>query len=150
MGIVPEHRGVGVLVVEDEMTVAAVIEAILYDAGYHVLGPFYSPKDGLEAIGTFRPDVALLDMDLARGTSFELADELDRRSIPLVLVSGIPGGTLEGRYQNRPFLTKPFGISELLETIERVARVDVFKREPRTGAAIVIRELTSPPCRRTP
>jgi DNA-binding response OmpR family regulator len=125
VGTVPEHRGVGVLVVEDEMIVAAVIEAILYDAGYHVLGPFYSPKDGLEAIGTFRPDVALLDMSLTRGTSFELADELDRRSIPFVLVSGTPCGMLEGRYQNRPFLTKPFGISELLKTIEAVARVDV-------------------------
>ena len=87
--------------------------AILTDAGYHVLGPLHSSTDGIEAISTFRPDAALLDVRLARGTSLLLAEELERQNIPFALVSGATRRMIAARYRNRPFLAKPFGTGEL-------------------------------------
>jgi len=97
--------------------VATYMAAILSDAGYHVLGPLHSSTDGIEAISTFRPDAALLDVRLARGTSLLLAEELERQNIPFALVSGATRRMIAARYRNRPFLAKPFGTGELLETV---------------------------------
>lgn len=82
---------VSVLVVEDEILIAADLEYILLDGGLSVIGPCASLDEAMAAIETSTPDFALLDCDLAGVSSMPLARELRRRAIPFAFLTGLSG-----------------------------------------------------------
>jgi CheY-like chemotaxis protein len=101
-----------VLVVEDEMLVAMMLEGMLKDIGYHVIKAARVAKaTGLAASEAI--DVAILDVNLAGQTSYPVADELRRRGIPFVFASGYSPGSLRADYRDSPILRKPYTIEEV-------------------------------------
>ena len=63
-----------VLIVEDEVLVAAEIEFLVQEAGLEALGVVISSEEALVAISEQRPDLVLLDVHLADGpTGVEIA-----------------------------------------------------------------------------
>ena len=69
-----------VLIVEDEALIAMDLEAILQDAGYRVLVANSVPA-ALEMVSHQETDVAILDINLGRSTTFDLADALSVQNI---------------------------------------------------------------------
>lgn len=105
--------GRSVLVVEDETLVAMLVEDTLLDAGARVVGPVATVAAALEALGRERPDLAVLDMNLAGETSEAVADALVEQGVPFVVASGYgPGGVAE-RFGTRPVLSKPYAPEDL-------------------------------------
>ena len=82
-----------ILMVEDEMNLAMMLEDILEDAGYRVLKAGRLPQ-ALEIVAqsgldeASRIDVAILDINLAGVQVFPLAEILRARSVPFVFTSG--------------------------------------------------------------
>lgn len=77
-----------VLLVEDEVIVAFEMAQTLKDHGYEVVGPSVRLADGEMRAASANIDVALLDINLGRGTTSEpIAKILRDRNIPLVFMT---------------------------------------------------------------
>jgi CheY-like chemotaxis protein len=92
---------VSVLVVEDEMLLAMLLEDSLADFGCDVVGPVGRVADGVRLANSERLDGAILDVNVGGTDVFPVARELAKRGIPFVFVSGydsnhLPRGSLSG------------------------------------------------------
>jgi CheY-like chemotaxis protein len=79
-----------ILVVEDEIIVSGLIADILTDSGLKVAGPFRSNRDCLDFLDHDRPDAAVLDFNIADGTSGPIAQRLQDMGVPFIVASAYP------------------------------------------------------------
>lgn len=96
-----------VLVVEDEVLIALDIQMQLEDEGWQVIGPAGSVAHAQSLLAEIRPDFAVLDINLGRQTSFEIADALADQNIPFVFLSGSADDVLPDRFRTKRLLSKP-------------------------------------------
>ncbi|MBX7279219.1 response regulator [Pseudomonas sp. ERGC3:05] len=106
-------EGRRVLVVEDEMTIALMIEEMLLDLGAEVIGPESRLDAALRLAGEASIDAAILDVNIRGGNSYPVADVLVQRGIPFIFCSGYNDWALEERHRDRPRLMKPYSLKEL-------------------------------------
>ena len=114
-----------VLVVEDEPSARALLVAILVDDGYDVLA-LEEESAALEALSTFKPDLALLDSGRPGITGGDLARRLRQISdLPIIFVTGadsaedIRSGFKLGADD---YIVKPFDPEELSWRVRAVLR----------------------------
>jgi DNA-binding response OmpR family regulator len=81
--------GCRVLVLEDEAVVALMIEELLTESGFVVIGPVASTMAGLAIVEQEIVDCAVLDIKLTDGTSLPVAKALAARGIPFVIATGV-------------------------------------------------------------
>lgn len=101
-------EGLRILVVEDEMMIAMLMEDFMEEFGCTIVGPVANIENALLLIKTEAIDGALLDLNLAGNVAYPVADELARLRIPFIVVSGYGDQELAGGYNDRPRLPKPF------------------------------------------
>jgi CheY-like chemotaxis protein len=111
---------VRLLVVEDEIMIAMMIEDMLVDLGHEVVALATGLDQGLELARTVGVDLAMLDINLGRGTSFAIADILSERGIPFFFATGYGPDGLEERHRGRVAIKKPFTAKDLETTISRI------------------------------
>jgi DNA-binding response OmpR family regulator len=114
--------GTRVLVVEDELLVAMMIEEALQLAGCVILGPISDLPQALRAAREQVIDVALLDVNLAGARVFPVAAVLAERSVPYVFMTGYGRGMLPVEYANRPTIGKPFKLRDLTDSLSAALR----------------------------
>jgi len=112
--------GYRVLVVEDEMIVAWLLEDMLADLGCTVVGPAARVNQALAMIDAEAIDVAVLDVNLNGQKSYPVADALAARGMPFVFSTGYETESLPSDYQSLPLLQKPFKRSELGDTLAKL------------------------------
>jgi CheY-like chemotaxis protein len=95
-----------VLLVEDEFLVALGLESMIEELGFDILGPVSTTDEAMDLIGATRPDAAILDIDLGRETSFELAEHLRKKRVPLVFCTGVETSCPDS-LRDVPVLIKP-------------------------------------------
>ena len=100
--------GKRILVVEDEVIVAMLLEDILADAGATVVGPAARVARALEILGSEEVDAALLDLNLAGEVTTLVAEELRRRAIPFAFATGYGAAGLPDGFSGHAVLQKPF------------------------------------------
>ena len=109
-----------VLIVEDELLIAMIVEDVLSDLGCEVVGP----EGGLEAamkLARDEPlDAAILDVTIRGGQVFPVAAILLERGVPFVLASGYGDWALPKGLQNQPRLTKPFDSTDLERALSAI------------------------------
>lgn len=109
--------GTRILVVEDEIMIAMLLEEILSDAGYTVVGPYSRLADALVAAQTLPCEAALLDVNLGGEKVFPAAEALEHRHVPFLLLSGYGDKAIPSDHPNWHSLEKPFKERELLMAI---------------------------------
>ena len=102
-----------VLVVEDEMMIAMLIEDMLDEFGCKPVGPATNVPRALELIGKESIAVAVLDLNLDGKDTYAIADALQRKSVPFIFATGYGSTGLRQEYGNRPVLQKPFQARDL-------------------------------------
>jgi len=110
-----------ILIVEDEMIIAMMLEEMLDDLGCTVAGLATKPEEALAIIETEPMDAAILDVNLNGAHSFDIAAALDARGVPFMFSTGY--GSIAGmddRYRTRPVLRKPFRQDELQNVLNAV------------------------------
>jgi two-component system, OmpR family, KDP operon response regulator KdpE len=126
----------GVLIVEDDRTIVDLLRSNLTARGYRVV---VSPdgSDVLRLLDEAAPDVVLLDLMLPGRDGFDLCWAMrDRSDVGIIVLSARRGETDKVRALNLgadDYLTKPFGIEELLARIHatmRRARAPLAPRQP--------------------
>ena len=115
----PNLVGKRVLVVEDEMLVALLVEDVLLEAGCVVIGPFARVSAGLAAAQNETVDVALLDVNVANERVFPIAYALEERGIPFIFVTGYGDGALPKDRPDWEACSKPYQPGQLAAHLAR-------------------------------
>ena len=111
---------VELLLVEDQMLIAADVESILAEHGLEKVTTAPSVTEALRRLEKLTPDIAILDVNLGSGTSMPVAQELLRRDIPFVFATGYSDRSTIPEHLDVPVLRKPYESSALIRMISRV------------------------------
>jgi CheY-like chemotaxis protein len=114
-------QGRSVLVVEDDFYLADDAQLALEAVGAEVLGPVGNVTDALDLIASTQPDLALVDVNLGNGASFEAAAALKARGIPFVFLTGYDADVIPTDHADAPRLQKPTDKRTLLAALEAIA-----------------------------
>lgn len=114
----PAYRPVGmdaprVLVVEDEMTVAMLIEDMVAELSYEVAAVVPRLEDAMRLLDSDSFDIAMLDVHLNGKTVFPFAAELEARGIPFMFATAYGMRGIPEEFRSHLVLQKPFGPIEL-------------------------------------
>jgi CheY-like chemotaxis protein len=103
-------EGMRILIAEDNLFAALELEQTLLAFGCQPVGPVARLDQAMSLASQEDLDGALLDVELQGQTVFAVAEELERRHIPMIFASGY--GTDEvfpAAFVHYPRLPKPFG-----------------------------------------
>jgi DNA-binding response OmpR family regulator len=108
-----------ILIVEDDVLIALDLQSIVLeaiDAEILLSRSVALAKDLIE-----QPvDLALLDVDVTNGKTFEVAMLLKRRQVPFVFLSGSRREHIPSELLDAPFLAKPFEPRRVVEQIRKI------------------------------
>jgi CheY-like chemotaxis protein len=104
--------GLRILLVEDEMMLAMMLEDMLTDLGYRVVLAGRIAK-AVQLAASEAIDGAILDMNVAGESVYPVAQELRTRGIPFIFATGYGPQGVDPRYQSSPVLTKPYHVTDL-------------------------------------
>jgi DNA-binding response OmpR family regulator len=111
-------EGARVLVIEDEMMAASMLEMVLADCGCVVVGPVPSMELGLALAKEGPLDAAILDVNLGGEPVFPVADVLVARHVPFIFVTGYGAPGVDAkRYPDAPIVQKPYDDETLVAII---------------------------------
>jgi DNA-binding response OmpR family regulator len=113
-----------IVCIEDDPHVIDLIRLILRRKGFNLIGVSRS-RDGLETIRRHRPDLVLLDLMMPDPDGWQILQTLETehelQAIPVIVVTVRSRRTevLQGRHalQVADYVTKPFGIQRLLDSV---------------------------------
>jgi CheY-like chemotaxis protein len=108
-----ELSGKRVLIVEDELLVALLIEDLLVELGCETLGPCGSVAVALDLARYERFDLAVLDVNLAGEMVYPVAEVLTQRRIPFLFLSGYGDDAIPANRTDWRVCAKPFRSAEL-------------------------------------
>ncbi|MEY8839454.1 response regulator [Cribrihabitans sp. XS_ASV171] len=107
-----------ILVVEDEYLVAADLSETLQELGATVVGPVSSVQEALAAVTSDQTlDGATLDVTLGQEKSFGVAEALQKRGVPFVLLTGYDDRSLPENLRDVPRCDKPFDVHKLVSAL---------------------------------
>jgi two-component system KDP operon response regulator KdpE len=124
-----------ILVVDDEQEIRRALRTGLGYQGYEVQA-VATGEEALERMAAWRPDVVLLDLGLPGVDGFEVLSRMRRLGrAAVIVVSVMPGEKDKVRALDLgadDYVTKPFGMDELLARIRAVLRrqAAIAGREP--------------------
>lgn len=132
--------GARLLLVEDDVDLRASIAASLVGRGY-LVREASTARDGLAAWASNRPDLLLLDLGLPDADGLEVIGRIRREATTPILI-------LSARHQERDrvealdlgaddYLTKPFGVTEMLARVRALLRRAAGPRADSVGRVTV-------------
>jgi two-component system KDP operon response regulator KdpE len=126
-----------VLVVEDDRNIVDLIRSNLTVRGYSVVVSL-DGANAMQLLEEEHPDIALLDLMLPKVDGFELCRQIrERSSMGVIVISARGGESDKVRALNLgadDYMTKPFGIDELL------ARITATLRRTRPASDVTVPE----------
>ncbi len=123
-----------ILIIEDEMDLLALIDFGLTSRGFATECAL-DGRDGMEKIGSFNPDVIILDLMLPAVNGWQICEELKKRKkeIPVIMLTAksMPEDRVRGLEAGAAdYMTKPFSMKEL------VMRIDGLLEKKGDGKAV--------------
>jgi len=105
-------NGVRVLLLEDEAIVNFAATDILHEFGCLVT-PCMHLHEALAVIEHDLPDAAVLDVNVRGQTSYDLAEKLHEKGVPILFLTGYATFGLAGKWNKFPNCFKPCVPAEL-------------------------------------
>ena len=105
-----------ILIAEDMIIEALVVEEAVREIGAAPVGPVTRADQVVEVTRRERVDAAVLDVNLGGDLVFGAADELVRRGVPVLFVTGYDRSRFPDRFRQAPWLSKPY-VPERLEAM---------------------------------
>jgi CheY-like chemotaxis protein len=108
-----ELAGLRALLVEDEGSVALLIESMLEELGCSIAASVSTVTKALDVAGAEGFDFAVLDVNLSGQLVFPVADIVKRRSLPFVFSTGYGRPGVPETFKEYEVISKPFTVEEL-------------------------------------
>jgi len=106
------------MIVEDEILVAITLRDELEDAGYDVLDLTDRHEEAMAVARESAPDLALVNIQLGgRDDGIELATQLKRLKIPVLLISGQVSRAQSARTVAVGSMPKPYSALEMAQAV---------------------------------
>jgi DNA-binding response OmpR family regulator len=105
------------LVVEDEYLVGFLLCCDLQEEGYSTIGPFSTVEAAMAAVNDQTVDGAILDINLVGGSVYPVAEELIRREIPFLFVSGYSETDIPEQFRQCRRVSKPADTRSLMRAV---------------------------------
>ena len=113
-----------ILVVDDEKEIADVIELYLQNDQYNVY-KFYTGQDALDCIKNMKIDLAILDIMLPDVDGFQILKQIrEKYTFPVIMLTAKveDGDKIMGLSVADDYITKPFGVMELISRVKALLR----------------------------
>lgn len=96
-----------VLIVEDDPLISLTLENIVAD---NATGDIIAVRSRADAFATMSSeiDLAILDIDVTNGKTFDVAAELEAMGVPFIFVSASNQSQIPEELRHAPFVPKPF------------------------------------------
>lgn len=108
MGGGKKLAGARVLIVEDNFLVAEQLSRLVQEEGAEVVGPAATSRTACALIRSSPLDGALLDVSLQWEESTQVAQLLDERHVPFLVLTGYEREFISDRFPQVPYVSKPF------------------------------------------
>lgn len=105
------------LIVEDELLLALMLEDLLLDTGFRVVRA-EGLKEALELVERERFDVAILDVNLGGSEVFPLAARLRELQVPFLFASACDPAHIDEQFAQHPLISKPYTIGQVQQSID--------------------------------
>jgi DNA-binding response OmpR family regulator len=112
-----------ILIIEDELLVALMIEEMCREMGYRVSGVAHTAEMARDEMAKRNFDAVLLDVSLAGQHQYKTAELLMAAGIPFAFVTGYDY-LVDPRHAQIPVLQKPFGPAQLYSFLEALIGAD--------------------------
>jgi CheY-like chemotaxis protein len=109
-----------ILLLDDEPLITMLLEDILAQLGYEMVGPAHTVPIALDLIETSPPDAAILDMNLGKELSYPAADALRVRGIPFMFLTGYVSPGIDARFHNELIMAKPFDCETIRQALDHL------------------------------
>ncbi|RYX94871.1 MAG: GAF domain-containing protein [Bradyrhizobiaceae bacterium] len=111
-------RGLNVLMVEDQLLIAMDVETMLAGEGVTRVETAASSTEALASLVRFKPDIAILDVNLGSGTSVPVAHMLRELGVPFVFATGYGETSLiPAALEHVPVIRKPYDVVSLVTAL---------------------------------
>jgi two-component SAPR family response regulator len=124
-----EIAGCRILVEEDDLLIAVLIEGALQDIGGEIVGPVATLEKALKLVEEEKFDAAILDVTIRGAKVYPVAELLLARGIPFVFATGYGDWALPEELRDKPRLMKPFTAAALEEQIRSLCGEAKSRRE---------------------
>ena len=111
-------QGKRILLVEDEVIIAMMLEDMIIKLDGVAIGPATSLQVGIDMARSELFDAAVLDVNLGDGTSADVANILAERQIPFILATGY--GSTTANTHLAPILQKPYMLRDLEKAFAKI------------------------------
>lgn len=112
-----------ILIVDDNQSISTLLKTLLMRNGYEVRTEHRSFA-ALATAREFRPDLALLDVDMpgkdGGAVAAELAADRDFAHMPVAFITSLIGANEAGMRGGARFISKPVDIAILLATVKEM------------------------------
>jgi two-component SAPR family response regulator len=115
----PSLKGLDVLLVEDESLVSLLLEDMLHELGAGAVRHAGRLDKGFALAADRRPDVAVLDVNIAGNAVFPLAQKLTEDRVPLLFITGYGRDGLGPEWASCQVLQKPLTLEQLEKALHR-------------------------------
>lgn len=114
-------EGLRILIAEDNLFAAMELEQTLVNLGSQPIGPVGRLDQAMSLALREDLDGALLDVDLQGQLIFAVAEELQRRRVPMIFASGYGTDDIfPAAFVHHPRLPKPFGEDDVRRALEDI------------------------------
>jgi CheY-like chemotaxis protein len=121
-----EQSPKSILIVEDELIIALMIEKMILNLGHTVLDKVTTGEDAIQVAENQDPDIILMDIRLkGELDGIEAMSQIRKRSdVPVIFITGNSDATYRKRVEESDpldFLTKPITLSDLSRSFSKAS-----------------------------
>jgi len=113
------------LVVEDNFLIAAELATALLRHGYEIVGTATTMETATDLVSRARYDAVLLDVDLGGAATTAIAEALNGRGVPFVVVTGSGREKLPPAFQAAPYIPKPYSVRILVDALDLIGKTSI-------------------------
>jgi len=106
-----------VLVVEDEVIISFLIQDLLEELGCATIWQAANVQAALAIVSEHKPDLAVLDVNVAGELVYPVAEHLSAAEIPFLFTTGYGRVGMPDRWNKHPILQKPYDAATLAASL---------------------------------